>query len=196
MNRRILLLLCLLSWAGWGTVQAQESDCRLELDQLEPIITRFNPYFSNHQWSLETRMELARMGNERLLMITQDGCKRHHTVFTLVMDQAVVEDGPEFWINETAILMRRAFYERSEYQEFGATFEDTFAEKFLMYGVGRRFNFPIGTRNFICEVSYRPGEGARLMVEMIEYIFKDEEVMRQRTGPSEDDDGWIGQDRH
>lgn len=183
----------------WLTVmpsaQAQENDCRLKLQDLQPIITRFNPYFSNHQWSLENRMELARMGNERLLMITQDGCKRHHVVFTLVVDNRLIEDKPEFWVNETSLMMRKVFHDRGEYQEFGVQFEDLFTEKFMIYGLGRRFNFPIGTRNFICEIVNQPGQGARLIVEVVEYIFKDEETVIETTNPSEDDDGWIGNER-
>lgn len=195
MKLRSLLLLCLACCSFLTPAQAQENDCRLKLQDLQPVITRFNPYFSNHQWSLENRMELARMGNERLLMITQDGCKRHHLVFTLVIDNQIVQDDPEFWVNETTLMMRKVFHERAEYQEFGSKFEDLFMEKFLIYGLGRRFNFPIGTRNFVCEVVNQPGQGARLMIELVEYIFKDEESPTESTGPSEDDDGWIGNER-
>ena len=178
-----------------STVLGQSSDCRLKLEDLEPIITRFNPYFSNHQWSLDSRMELARMGSDRLLMITQDGCKRHHVVMTLVLDNAVVEDSPEFWLEETTLLMRKVYHEHGEYLEFGSKFEEIFTEKFLIYGTGRRFNFPIGTRNFICEIIFRPGEGARVMIEQVEYIFKDEENDASRANPAEEDDGWLGHER-
>lgn len=140
-------------------------------------------------------MELARMGSERLLMITQDGCKRHHVVFTLVVDNRVIEEEPQFWINETSLMMRKVFHERDEYLEFGGQFEDLFSEKFLIYGIGRRFNFPIGTRNFVCEVIHQPGQGARIVVEVVEYIFKDEETVADRETPSKDDDGWIGNER-
>lgn len=175
-------------------VHAQKEECRLNLSELQPLILRFNPYFSNHQWNLENRMELARMGNERLLMITQDGCKRHHTVFTLVIDDALVENQPSFWINETHGMMRKVFNDRAVYSEFGSLFEQAFSEKYKMYGLGRRFNFPIGTRNFICEIIYQPNAGARIMVEMVEYIFKDpsSNSMRQETQPSMEDDGWLG----
>ncbi|MDP5171844.1 MAG: hypothetical protein NWR72_16465 [Bacteroidia bacterium] len=176
-------------------LQAQETDCRLNLAELTPIILRFNPYFSNHQWSQENRMELARLGSNRLLMITQDGCKRHHTVLTLVIDEVLIKNNPQFWIDESNSIMRKVFHDRPEYHEFGALFEDAFAEKFVMYGLSNRFNFPIGTRNFICEVIYRQGEGARIMIEMVEYIFKEGENLRRSDTPSEDDDGWIGQQR-
>lgn len=140
-------------------------------------------------------MELARMGSDRLLMITQDGCKRHHVVFTLVLDADAVEDHVNFWVEETALMMRKAYHEHDAYLEFGKQFESLFGEKFRIYGPGRRFNFPIGTRNFICEVMHKPGKGGRLMVEQVEYIFKDEANEAGQESPAKEDDGWLGHDR-
>lgn len=191
MNHPITLLLGLLLMLP-GALLGQEEDCRLELDDLQPVIQRFNPYFANHQWSLENRMELARIGNERLLMITQDGCKRHHTVFTLVLNDAVIDNHPDFWEQEALGLLRKVYFEEPVYLEFQRQFEEQFQEKFDLYGLGRRFNFPVGTRNFICEIRYEPEQGARIMIEMVEYIFKQPESSTQRSAPSEHDDGWLG----
>ena len=195
MKRLILLtglIACMLSVAP---LLAQDPDCRLVLDSLQPVIVRFNPYFANHQWSQENRMELARMGTERLLMITQDGCKRHHTVLTLVLDPSAARPEAAFWQEETLGLMDKVFYQNPAYQEFRQPFEEAFVEKYALYGTGRRFNFPVGTRNFICELLYQPGQGGRITVEMVEYIFKDEATQRQAPQPDEHDDGWLGNER-
>ncbi len=195
MKRLILFFGLIVSLLFAVPLAAQDPDCRLVLDSLQPVIVRFNPYFANHQWSPENRMELARMGSERLLMITQDGCKRHHTVLTLVLDHSATRPEMAFWQEETLGLMDKVFYQNVAYQEFRQPFEEAFVEKLSVYGLGRRFNFPVGTRNFICELLYQPGQGGRITVEMIEYIFKDEATLRQDPLPDEHDDGWLGNER-
>ena len=174
---------------------AQNDDCRLKLDELKPVIQRFNPFFSHHKWNLNKRLEMARMGAHRLLIISQSGCKRHHFNFNLLIDNDIVQQTDSFWINEVKSLMHKIYFEQSEYDLYRATFEETFEEKYRMYGLGGSFNFPLGTRNFICQLRYDEEKGGQVAIEMVQYLFKDKVEVKRKGIPAEKDDGWLGKDK-
>lgn len=185
------LLLALMGSSSLGRAQDQ-ADCRLKKADLRPIIARFNPFFADHTWDHDNQMEMARLGSGRLLIITQDGCKRHHITFTLILDPSEVQLSREFWIKEVKSLMHKVYWEQDGYEAFGEEFETAFEDKFSRYGVNRQFNFPVGTRNFICELLYDPKRGARINLEMVSFLFK-EKIQQRRSGiPEEQDDGWLG----
>jgi hypothetical protein len=189
---RTLFLSLLLCQISAPSVLRAQGDCRLNLEKLEPIIQRFNPFFADHKWDPATRLEMARMSDDRLLLITQDGCLRHHTQFTLIVDPEVIENRQQFWIDEVQSLLYKVYFGQAIYREFAGPFDEGFEEKLATYGVNRRFNFPIGTRNFLCEIKYDPSKGARITIEMITFIFL-EKIELQRTGiPRDQDDGWLG----
>jgi len=171
------------------------SDCRLDLENLEPLVRRFNPYFADHKWDKTAQMEMAKLDENRLLVITQDGCKRHHTKFTLVVNPEVARNFYPFWTAELISMMEKVYWERNEYETFRAEFERTFQEKFNYYGFNSAFNFPVGSRNFICAVYYHPERGGRLSVEMVRFIFKETIDTRSRQIDPKEDDGWLGQER-
>lgn len=193
MARYFLLLAFLLGgWAPPLAAQATHSDCRLQPDDFQPLIARFNPYFADHRWVAASQLEMARMGEHRLLMITQEGCKRHHTIFNLLIDPAAMGRGLDFWVAEMKGLMHKVYWEHDGYHTFGPEFEAQFEAKLRTHGLNTRFNFPIGTRNFICELRSDPEKGGKLTIEMVRFIFK-EEVRQRRTGiPEDQDDGWDG----
>lgn len=186
------LLFCLIS--PFSLLQAQR-DCRLKVDELQPIIQRFNPFFADHKWDPATRLEMGRMGRNRLLLITQDGCLRHHTQFTLIVDPQVIENRQQFWIDEVKSLMYKVYFEQPVYREFAEPFGATFEEKLTVYGINQRFNFPIGTRNFLCEIKYNPAKGARITLEMVTFIFLEKMEVQRRGIPQDEDDGWLGQEQ-
>lgn len=159
-------------------------DCRLKVEDLTPIIQRYNPFFIQHTWDPSGQIEMARMGEERLLMITQDGCIRHHITFNLIIEDKICRGDKAFWVEEVQNFLHKAYWEQEDYTLFGQEFDTTFAQKFDMYGFGRGFNFPIGTRNFICQVDYEPGKGGRIRIEMVVYVFKEQ----VRTQPEPNDD--------
>lgn len=137
-------------------------------------------------------MEIGRLDAHRLLIITQDGCKRHHTKFTLVVDTAVARNYYPFWVNELFSMLTKVYWERTEYATFQAEFERIFVEKLQYYGFNTPFNFPVGSRNFICSVYYHPERGGRISLEMVQFIFREHiETRRQQIAP-EEDDGWVG----
>ncbi|MEM9985602.1 MAG: hypothetical protein AAF804_10975 [Bacteroidota bacterium] len=184
----LLISLIILPTGLW----AQQEDCRLKPEDLKPIIVRFNPFFANHKWEPEAQMELAQLSGTHLLAITQEGCKRHHVKFDLVVSPEACQNSHQFWVDEVKNFMPKVYWERTEYQEFGTQFEEKFAEKLLDHGFNRPFNFPIGTRNFICSVYYHPDHGARVSIEVVSFIFKENVETRERQPKSQEDDAWKG----
>ena len=188
-----VFMVCLLvAGSHMQTYGQKSSDCRVKTEDLKPLIQRFNPFFANHKWNNATRMEVASLGEHRLLMIRQDGCKRYHTTFTLVIDQSQVKRENSFWIDEVKSMMHKVFFEQeTSYQEYGKPFEALFEEKFIRSGFNSAFNFPVGTRNFICNVNYHPEKEGRIHIEVVEYIFSEKVTKKRPQGiPREKDDGW------
>lgn len=173
--------------------QALQEECRLKTEDLRPIILRFNPFFANHQWDAEAQLEMAQMSDTHLLAITQDGCKRHHVRFDLIVAPEASRNSYEFWVSEVEGLMEKVYWERNEYQEFKEEFETIFDEKLHYYGYNHTFNFPVNSRNFICSVYYDATRGARISIEVVTFIFK-EDIQRPSNQRHEDDqdDGWLG----
>lgn len=195
-NQRLFTWICLSLLTPFSFVFAQKEDCRLKKEDLKPIIKRYNPFFSNHTWNLESQIEMARMGNNRLLLITQDGCLRHHITFNLIIDPGKVKQDRSFWINEVKSMMHRVYWEQSEYEQYQKEFEENFEDKFSYYGLNDQFNFPIGSRNFICELRFDPVKGGKITIEVINFIFREKIDNSQRRRITNDsDDGWLGTER-
>lgn len=138
---------------------------------------------------------MARMDHNRLLVITQDGCKRHHIRFTLLLDPSIVRQETDFWVEEVGVMFYKVYFERPEADQLSQQFDRAFREKIEVYGLNRRFNFPLGTRTFICELLYDETKGARVSVEMVNFIFKEEVANRRKGIPSDQDDGWEKNDK-
>ncbi|MEM6800438.1 MAG: hypothetical protein AAF696_03485 [Bacteroidota bacterium] len=162
----------------------------MKKENIKPLIERFNPYFSNHIYKSTTQTELAKMGKHRLLVVKQSGCKRHHINFNLLIEADAVIDDKEFWIAEAKALLHKVFYKGSDYARLGPKFDKLFEEKFKMYGMKRKFNFPIGTRNFICQVVNDPEKGGQIAIEMVSYIFRERVEVKRRRISLDKDDGW------
>lgn len=181
--------ICLLSLLFSTHLQAQEGDCRVKSSDLKPIIERFNPFFSEHSWVEITKHELARMDKNRYLIIAQDGCKRHHNTFTLYLNKNIVVPTDSFWIQETKGMFRAVYYGNKTFRSFQQEFEEKFEEKLLENGINKEFNFPIGTRNFICEIDVPKDKDPMIRINMIEFVF--EEVVKEMRKPNTLDDGWF-----
>lgn len=191
MKNRIILLASLYLLAFSAPLCAQpEDDCRVKLADLQPLIKAFNPYFTEHRWDDELKVERAVMDRNRKLVITQDGCKRKQISFILYLNPHIVKAEPEFWIGETESLFRAVFYEDRTFRRFQQEFEETFTAKFLEYGIGKEFDFPLGIRNFICRIDSPPGKDAAIQIELLEYVF--EETVKEARKPNSQDDGRFG----
>jgi hypothetical protein len=167
---------------------AQE-DCRVKEKDLKPIIARFNPFFTEHRWMPVLQQELARIDKERYLVISHHGCKRHYIVFNLFLQRSCIQNSDSFWVQEARNLMRAVYYNTPEYALFGKDFEDNFTERLAEIGLNKEFNFPLGMKNFLCEITYATeNESAKIRVEMVEYVFAEELVEKKRV-PNLKDDG-------
>ena len=188
------ILLCLIMVSFFPLRSFAQEECRLKKENIKPLIERFNPYFSNHTYKASKYTELARMGKYRLLVVKQSGCKRHHINFNLLLDSDVVMDEPDFWIAEAKSMLHKVFHQDPNYKRLGPEFDRLFEEKFRMYGLGRKFNFPIGTRNFICQIINDPENGGQIAIEMVSYIFKERVDVKRKGVSLKDDDGWKASD--
>ncbi|MDX1906595.1 MAG: hypothetical protein SF053_06125 [Bacteroidia bacterium] len=163
----VLVLSCV------AQARAQETDCRILPEDMHPLIQRYNPFVAEHQWIEETRMELVRLNGDRFLIITQDGCKRHHIRFNLMLQAPAIVETDSFWVKETCAMMRQVYWGQAAYEEFRREFERAFTENMIRNGLNRQFNFPVGGMNFLCEVRHEPAQGAQILVEMVTYVFRE-----------------------
>ena len=176
-----------------GEMLSQSEGCRLKSEDIRPLIVPHNPFFSSHYWDPELRKERARMDEFRMLIIQQDGCLRHHTRFAFRMaPPAVRENSLEFWMQEIQHLMDRVYFAKPEYAIFRQPFEEGLEEGLYRSGLLEPFNFPVGTRNFICQIQYDKKKGAKIEIEMIEYLFKEGTGGAHLRKPDVHDDGWLG----
>lgn len=165
-----------------------QSGCRLEFHELKPILHRFNPFFTDHSWDDEEKKESARLDEERLLVIRQKACRRHHILLSLHLEPSALEDDERFWITETLVLFKRVFFENTEYLVFKQDFEKEFIRAFLASEEGETFNFPVAERTFICNIS-KGDWGGKIKMEIVKLVFEKE--VRYEGIPKEEDDGWF-----
>ncbi|MDX2283086.1 MAG: hypothetical protein NW241_02950 [Bacteroidia bacterium] len=170
---------------------SQPGECRIRAEDLQPVIRRFNPYFSSHTWDSAAHLEVAPMGPGMTLSIAQHGCTRHHTIFTLLLEPALVTPADSFWVRQFHRILRRALWQHPEYPAFQHEVESLIADRFPLAGVNTSFNFPAGILNFICEVRYEPQRPASVRIEMIRFLFREKIEAQPLPGiPDAQDDGW------
>ena len=161
-------------------------------DDLVPIISRANPFFTDHAWDKASKTETARMDTKRLVVIKQKACIRHHMMFTMHIEASEVENNDRFWVSEMLVMVRRVFFDNPDFLEYKKPFEQTFIQQFQANGVGNMFNFPLGERTFICKISF--GEwGAKVQLEMVKFIIL-ENIKRPGIARSQDDAWYKGKD--
>lgn len=149
-------------------------DCRVRLEDMRPLLLG-NPRFTEHVWKDALKIETARLDPYRTILISQDGCLRKHTTFTLTLQPAaVVSLDSWFWLRQSQEMFEAVYPNRVVYNAFKADFERAFAQKFNETGFNKNFNFPAMSRNFICEVIYSPQREAKIWIQMVEYVFKEQ----------------------
>jgi hypothetical protein len=176
---------CLLFLAG--RAWAQEEDCRMTPEQIVPIIDRYNPFFTDHTWENDEKTETARFDPERVVVIKQKACLRHHVLFSMHIDPRAIEDNDRFWISEMLVMLKRVYFNDPVYAEYKKGFEKEYIRQFLAAGLNTTFNFPVDDRTFICRID--KGEwGAKVRLESVRFILK--ERVLQPGIARDKDDGW------
>lgn len=184
MMRPVYLFLFLLMVAPG--IRAQEP-CRIDESSLTPIVDRFNPFFTDHSWDNDEKVETARMDPNRLLIIRQKACTRHHVLLSLVIDPSVVEQGEKFWVTEVFVMFKRVYFNTTDYLAYKKKFEKEFIAYFQENGLNHSFTFPVDDRTFICKIEQ--GEwGGKIVVEMVRYVLGSK--VKMPGIPREKDDGW------
>lgn len=182
-NKLIALIFLALS----ATSLSAQIDCRMHEDELVAVVSKFNPFFTDHSWDDASKTETARMDPERLLVIRQKACLRHHVLFNLIIDASAVENDDRFWITETLVMMKRVYFDDSEYLDYKTKFEKAFVRQFQANGVNTNFTFPVDDRSFICRIEFDDW-GAKIKVESVKFILQ--EHVKQPGIDRRQDDGW------
>ncbi|MCB9231648.1 MAG: hypothetical protein H6581_08295 [Bacteroidia bacterium] len=164
------------------------TQCRLNYEDLKPIISRYNPFFTDHSWDDNEKVEAARLDPWRLLIVRQKGCLRHHVLFTMMIDKEDIYPSNRFWVNETLVMMKRIYFDDAEYLTWKRQFEVEFIKQFLLNGPNVLFNFPVGERTFICKVEVGDW-GAKIRMEVVKFIIV--EKIKRPGIAREADDGWF-----
>lgn len=184
--KSILVIGIMVFMASFQVVSAQ---CRMPEENLRPVISKFNPFFTDHVWEDDSKTETARMDPDRMLIIRQKSCLRHHVLFTLIIEKTAIEDNDRFWITEALVLLKRAYFDQNEYLEYKTDFEKAFVRQFQANGVNTNFTFPVNDRTFICRIENEEW-GAKIKIESVKFVLN--EKVRQPGIAREEDDGWFG----
>lgn len=191
-SAQLILCFCFVvsGFQAWG--QSTYSECKMTEDDLHPIIDRYNPFFTDKSWEDDTKTETARLDPERLLIIRQKACIRHHVLFTMHIDPSVIENTDRFWITEMLVMLKRVYFSDPEYAEYKEKFEKEYIRQFLAAGINTPFNFPVDDRTFICKVESGTW-GAKIRLESVKFLLS--ERVKQPGIAREKDDGWYSSPR-
>jgi hypothetical protein len=186
-----LLILCCTSSA----LIAQRG-CTVNKDEFKPVIATLNPFFTDHQWDSYRYTEKARLDVHRSLLIAQTGCRRHHVtiIFSLAPDAVPTSAHVDFFIQEALTVMNMVYWEDNHYATYKKKFEERFIAGLTKTGIGKEFNFPIGTSTFICGVRTDPKLGTRITIEQATYVFAENVLQKKNLTPRAKDDGWFKQE--
>jgi hypothetical protein len=166
---------------------AQDDDCRMQPEQIKPIIDRSNPFFTDHTWEDRNKTETARLDEARVLVIRQKACLRHHVLFSMHIDASAIEENDRFWISEMLVMLKRVYFNDPIYLEYKKDFEKEYIRQFLAAGLNRAFTFPINDRTFICKIE-RGDWGAKIRLESVKFLLR--ERVLQPGIARDKDDGW------
>lgn len=164
------------------------AQCRMSYRDIKPIVARYNPFFTDHNWNNDEKVETARLDPWRLLIVRQKGCIRHHVLFTMMISKEDIFPSKRFWVNETLVMMKRIYFDDAEYLTWKRQFEVEFIKQFLVNGTNKQFNFPVGERTFICKIQ-TGAWGAKIRMEVVRFIIK--ERIRRPGISRKADDGWF-----
>lgn len=165
--------------------------CSVKKENFKPVIATLNPFFTDHFWDGYRKVEKARLDVHRSVVITQYGCKRHHKSIMLAIKSSGANTSEAFYIQEALTLMHMVYFGEARYASFKTQFENRFIKAFRSYGLGKEFNFPIGSSTFICSVRHDPTLGVQIRIEQATYVFAEHIQKAKDLTPRKDDDGWF-----
>lgn len=184
------ILLILLTCFSVNVFAQVSDDCTIDFHTLGPVIRPDNPFFTDHTFDNEHKLETARLDEYHTLTISQSACIRHHMTLTLLLDPKVMTNATaeNFWTMETLVMLKRVFFENPEYLSYKKEFETHFVQQFIQYGTEREINFPVNERSFICNFFQGPW-GGKIELQIIRFQITGQ--IKRPGIPREKDDGWF-----
>lgn len=154
-----------------------DNDCRIHLEDLEPVIEADNPYFYNHTWDYHKKLETAWITPERRVKIDQFGCIRHTVKIEYAIDASIAKtDNPAFYARELFMLLNKLYYRDSEYAAYRSSLQESLIEQISANGVGKQMRFAVYEINVSCLFTVEEGD-AKIYLELVRHVHREEIVM-------------------
>ncbi len=129
-------------------------DCRIQLEDLRPVLADDNPFIRAHRWDAAKLTERAETGPGRELVIEQFGCLRYHQKLTLNVERSSLrgEINPSLFLHELLEVLRIVNYGNEEYRTYRNQLEALLIEKLKTLPYKTRINFPLSEFNIFLEI--------------------------------------------
>jgi hypothetical protein len=160
--------------------------CRMKKEELQPLIAPVNPFFFNHSFDDNAKIEQALLTPGRYVTISQKACLRHHVKIRLSIAPKIVDpSNMNAYVTEVFNLMNRLYFYEPEYYSYKIEFEDSLLKYFNKHRLESEFNFHIADYTFIC--SFEGGDwGISINLEIVKLLHS-EEIVKPGIKPYLDD---------
>ena len=175
----VVLFSCLLPGllCGQGKVKVfyerteDLQDCRIQLEDLRPVLADDNPFIRAHRWDGLKRIERAETGPGRELTIEQFGCLRYHQKLTLNVDRGSLrgEVNSSLFLHELLDALRIVHYGNEEYRAYRSQLESLLIEKLKTLPYKTRINFPLSEFNIFLEIDAND-KRLHIQIEFVRFI--------------------------
>lgn len=166
-----------------------ERGCRLRKADLQPIIPRSNPFFSQHTFDPESKKETAQLDPHRRLQVEQDACLRHHVRLVYTLEPPVAARlGLPGLAQEVLDLLNRLNHGDLTYAARKPDLERALLDALAKVGLNMSFNFPLVDRTYVGQV-WKEGDRAFVKLEIVRFVHR--EVIRSGGVKKYEDDGYF-----
>lgn len=162
-------------------------NCRVQLEDLKPVLAYDNPFIRNHRWDEVKIIERAELGPGRELTIEQFGCLRYHQKLTLDVKRSELkgEPNPSLFLHETLEMLRVVHWDNEEYRHYRKALEQKLIEQLATLACKKRINFPLHEFNVFLEIDANPSV-LSVQLEFIRFVH-DEKIALPGIKPHLDD---------
>lgn len=186
--KKLLLILWLVLGFGqvWGQsmslsradIKVEGVDCRVKEEKIRPMIAITNPFFYNHQWDAEKKVEMAQLTPERLLFIEQFGCLRHHAQMKLVISKDAAQPNDlYFYAHELFALMDKVHYGDLRYPHYREDLEAALVKNIERKGLKTKIAFPLLENTYFLYLEPDAEGGATIVIEIVKYVHEENILM-------------------
>lgn len=167
---------------------APQHDCRMDAAALRPVVAYGNPFATRHTWDDALKHETLQLDSNRLVVIEQRACLRHHIDLTLVVAPPAARiNEPEFFLDELLQCLDKVFYNDPDYYHYRTDMRTQLTDLYRRLGPRGRINFPVADRTFIAAFE-QGGAGAVARLEIVTLLHTHQ--IKLPGIAEKDDDGW------